>query len=32
MNPETVKKHRQAVLRKFECESLAELIAAVKFA
>jgi two-component system response regulator FixJ len=30
MNPETVKKHRQAVLRKFECESLAELIAVVQ--
>jgi two-component system response regulator FixJ len=27
MHPETVKKHRQAVLRKFECESLSELIA-----
>jgi two-component system response regulator TtrR len=30
MNPETVKKHRQAVLKKFNCESMAELIAVVQ--
>ena len=30
MNPETVKKHRQAVLRKFKCESVTELIAVVQ--
>lgn len=32
MNPETVKKHRQSVLRKFDCESIAALIAVVQTA